>query len=304
MLKNGYLIGIKRKLRIRTRVKKSLVTMTNGADKLSKPITIPLRNSYVKYFGKFYQKKILFIFGVQRSGTTALFHFLRKDKRIQTYNEFSELSVDGDEKLRLHPYPRLKKQFDRNLRPILLLKPLVESQNANRLLEEFPNSRGIWIYRNYKDVANSNLNKFGINNGIKNLTPLMNGDSSNWRSENVSDDIKEIVAKYFSSDMKPHDAAALFWYVRSSFYYSQGLNNSNRILLMRYESFVKEPYKKLSRVYQFLGEKIPETLKENDIHGRSIKKGEDINLSPEIEALCDGLYQKFEKEYSSKNNSF
>ena len=103
--------------------------------------------------------------------------------------------------------------------------------------------------------------------------------------------------------MKPHDAAALFWFVRNSFYYDLGLNENKKILLMRYESFVLDPFNQLSKVYNFIGRKIPVSLNENNIHKKSVKKGQDIDLSPEIEELCEELYQKFEREYVFKNNS-
>lgn len=295
----NHLIKIKRTIRIRTRIKNIIKYFF----RFLKDILERFKPFYRKLFGRFHKKTIVFIFGVQRSGTTALFHFLRKDLKVKAYNEFSELSKDGDEQLRLHPIPRLKKQINQNIHPIILMKPLVESQNSKRLLEAFPNSKGIWIYRHYKDVANSNLNKFGIGNGIKNLTPLMEGNYNNWRADCVPDRIKKIVTKYFSKDMKPHDAAALFWFVRSSFYYDLQLNENDRILLMRYESFVSDPFNKLSRVYSFISHEIPMTLQKNDIHKRSIQKGQDIDLSPEIDLLCEDLYQKFEKEYALKNNS-
>jgi len=293
-----YLIEFKRILRVKSRVK----NIFKHFFRFLKDILELYKSSYRNYFGRFHKKTIVFIFGVQRSGTSATFHLLRKDNHIKAYNEFSELSKDGAEELRLHELPRLKQQINNSTYPIILMKPLVESQNSKTLLEAFPNSSGIWMYRNYKDVANSNLNKFGIGNGIKNLTPLMVGDYSNWRAESVPDYIRDIVAKYFSKDMKPYDAAALFWFVRSSFYYDLRLNENKRILLMRYESFVSDPFNQLSKVYNFIGHKISKNLKENDIHKGSVEKGQNIDLSPEIEKLCEELYHKFENEYARKNN--
>ena len=77
---------------------------------------------------------MIYIIGVQRSGTSALCHNLSLDSRIKSYGEFSELSINGDEKLRLHTLPMLKKQINKNVNPIILMKPLVETQNTNELL--------------------------------------------------------------------------------------------------------------------------------------------------------------------------
>ena len=60
------------------------------------------------------------------------------------------------------------------------------SQNILKLLNYFSNPKAIFMYRNYKDVVNSNLNHFGIDNGINDLRPIHNNENNNWRSEYVS----------------------------------------------------------------------------------------------------------------------
>ena len=87
------------------------------------------------------------------------------------------------------------------------MKPIVESQNATKLLEYFPKSKEIYIYRNFKDIAASNLSKFGNDSGIKDLVNIVENNCKNWRAENVSDSARNIIQKYFSYKMNPYDAA-------------------------------------------------------------------------------------------------
>jgi hypothetical protein len=293
----GFLKKLKDRIRIRTRIRNEFANVIEAVN----PFYEPMKIGYENVFGRFHKKIVIFIIGVQRSGTTAMFYNLAKDDRVKSYGEFSELSLDGDEKLRLHPLARLKKQLRQNVKPILLLKPLVESQNSKYLLNNIPNSRAIWMYRHYKDVANSNLKKFGIGNGINNLTPLMVEDYTNWRADGVSKVIRDIVKIHFSAEMNPYDAAALFWYIRSRFYFDLGLNKMNEVLLIRYEDFAMSPNKYLSKIYDHIKLEAPENLQDNTIHNRSIKKGKNVILSSEIEELCENLYQKFEQEFNLKN---
>lgn len=296
-----FLIEIKHKTRVRTRVKKIFL---NGFYNLSQLLFLLRQKLLIVYsniFGPLHKKSILFIIGVQRSGTSALFANLSKDDRIKAYNEFSELSINGDEKLRLHSFPVLKKQINKNIKPIILLKPLVETQNSRQLLDFFGGSKAVWIYRHYKDIANSNLNKFGINNGFNNLKPLLDGDFNNWRSENVPNDVRNLVLSYMSKDLLPHDAAALFWYLRSTFYFNLNLDQDDRVLLLKYDHFVTDPYYHFKLIYEHLGFSVPKVLADNSINDRSVRKGADIDLSPEIEQLCEEMYQRFEKHYQAKS---
>jgi len=69
---------------------------------------------------------------------------------------------------------------------IIIMKSLVESRNALKLLESILNSSIIWLYRQYKDNVLSNVNEFTSSAGYGNIKPLLESDYSNWRCENAS----------------------------------------------------------------------------------------------------------------------
>lgn len=106
------------------------------------------------------QKRILFIIGCQRSGTTLLTRILEKDFNTKVYGEFSELSSNDINKIRLNPLSSVKEIIDKNKTPFIIIKPLVETQNSLKLFKYFKNAKAVWMYRHYKDVSLSNVEHF------------------------------------------------------------------------------------------------------------------------------------------------
>jgi hypothetical protein len=223
---------------------------------------------------------------------------LNRDLNTKCFGEFSPLtSNDPVGKIRLNPLESVKKEFSRIRAPFIVIKPLVETQNTPELLSYFDNSTALWMFRGYKDVAASNLKYFGVDNGINDLRPIVNNEPNNWRSENVSEHVRETISKYFSGDMNPHDAAVLFWFARNSIYFDRELDRNPRVMLCLYEDLVLDPEQYVRRIYQKVGQPYPRINITTEVHSNSRKKGKDIEVSPEIEQLAQDLQGKLEAAY-------
>lgn len=246
------------------------------------------------------QKNILFVMGCQRSGTTMMLRIFERDMQSRVYGEFSKLSSIDPAKVRLNPLPLVKKEIEEDPASFVVLKPLVESQNLPSLLEYFSQAKALWMYRHYKDVASSNLKNFGIHNGIHDLRPIVEQQPNDWRSERVSDKTREIVLKYFSEDMPPLDAAALFWYVRNSLFFDLELQYNPRVRIFRYEDIVSEPIAKMREVYAFADRFFPGEIVSQDISATSIGKGKEVQLNPKIEEICQEMLEKLEGAYQKQ----
>lgn len=245
-------------------------------------------------------KKILFIFGCQRSGTTVMLRIFERDARAWVFGEVSTLSSqDTVDRLRLNPLPEVRSALDATRCGFVVVKPLVESQRAHEILSFFPNSCGLWMFRHHRDVAASNLSRFGVGNGVANLRPLVEGSSNNWRSEAVPDDLRDLVRGFFSESMNPLDAAALFWYVRNELLRRQDLGD--RVLLCRYEEFVTQPQAGLRRIYAHIGENHPGDRVLREVEASSIGKGRRGELDPRIESLCEGLLGTLDARCRAQN---
>ncbi|MFH1681421.1 MAG: sulfotransferase domain-containing protein [Candidatus Eisenbacteria bacterium] len=243
-------------------------------------------------------RRVLLIVGCQRSGTTMMNDLFQRDLNVKVYREMSELSsLDREENLRLNPLPSVRRAIESHRVPLVVLKPLVESQNILRLLDEMEGSKALWMYRHYKDVAYSNMRKFGPENGIRDLRSIVEGDTANWRAEGVSPETRELVLRRFSEGMSPADAAALFWYVRNRFYFDLDLRGEKRVLLCRYEDMVTDPGVFMRRIYEFVGAPYPGDDVVAPVHPRSVRKGKDLAIGPEAAGVCEELWNRLEESF-------
>jgi hypothetical protein len=242
-------------------------------------------------------KTVLFVLGIQRAGTSLMYWIFERDRQTRIYRESSELSSqDQVEHVRLNPLSEIKEHFDRHRVPLVVLKPLVESQRVHELLDTFPGSKALWQYRHYQDVAASNLKAFGVQNGINDLRPFVIADPQNWRSQNSSEETREIIRRHFAEDMNPYDAAALFWWARSRLYFELGLDQSHKVLPCRYEDLATNPGESMRRIYAFLGVPYPGDQIVIDVHPQSVGKGRVSKLSPAVDQLCTDLLERLDRQ--------
>ncbi|GAB4523705.1 MAG: hypothetical protein Fur0018_06730 [Anaerolineales bacterium] len=241
-------------------------------------------------------QRIVFILGCQRSGTTMLLRIFEHDWNVQTYREQSVLSRP-DAPLRLLPPERIQPIFDRQSASLIVLKPLVESQHAAALLDAFPKSRVVWVFRHYRNVAFSNLKKFGERNGIDDLRPLVEEAPGNWRAEAVPSEVRATIRAYFSEEMSPWDAAVLFWYARNALFFSQALAAHPRVRLCRYCDLVTTPERHLSDLYAWLSQPFPGKQVTRLVHPGAHLEIPDFPLTPAVESLAQEMWERLLAAY-------
>jgi hypothetical protein len=80
------------------------------------------------------------------------------------------------------------------------------------LLRSIPNSNVVWMYRNFIDVASSDVLQFSDTAGHGNLQAIIKGDITNWRAERLTDEVVNLVKFHYSKHLSPLDCACLFWF--------------------------------------------------------------------------------------------
>jgi hypothetical protein len=241
--------------------------------------------------------KLLMIVGCQRSGTTLMSLLFDADRDCRVFGEFSALSCVGKDGIRLNPLPDVAAVLSRVPAPLVVMKPLVETQRVSTLLSYFPNAKALFMYRRYADVASSDLRKFGPRNAIDNIRPIATGDTHNWRSAGATPAVRAQVARFFSESMNPNDAAALFWFARNQLYYDLQLAAHDEVMLCRYENLTTEPSAIMRRIYGFVGVTCPDLSHTSQVHSSSVSKGKRLELLPEVRALCEQLQARLDAQY-------
>jgi len=245
-------------------------------------------------------RRVLLIFGCQRSGTTLVTRLFDRDPDARVFGEFSKLSSQNGRKgLRLRPIEEIKAELDQQPFPLIVLKPLVESQNALDLLGAIDGSRGLWLYRHYADVAFSDLEKFGARNGIDNIRPIAERQNGNWRSENVSKEVADWLRFRFAEDMNVNDAAVLFWFARNHLFFDQHLDRDPRVLPVPYDDLVAEPDAVMRLVYNFLQHRYPGIRIVDEVRTSSIGRGRTIRISSDVQRECDLLLASLDRSYEA-----
>ena len=240
-------------------------------------------------------RTVAFIVGCQRSGTTFLSQLFEKDMQSKTYGEAGKTSGGNPtSRLRLKPLDEIDREIARSSAALIVLKPLVESQNVPELLAHFDNSKAIWLYRHYRDVAASNIAKFGERNSIKDLRPFIERDATNWRWEKASEETRGIIAEHFDEDMSPADAAVLFWIARNRLFFELQLERDARVHLCKYERLTSDVDEVARGIYAFLGQSYPGDHITRGTHTQSIDRGRHLDISPAVEARAQRLLDELD----------
>ena len=216
------------------------------------------------------------------------------DSRSVTFPEQSSLSSAAESRLRLKPLPEVKRRLDRIRAPLLVLKPLVESQHVPTWLDGLDDSFAIWMYRRPESVAASDLSYFGVENGERNLRLLLSNEPPNWRGEVVPETTRSVVSRHYRPGMDPHDAAALFWWARTSLYFDLQLEERPDVRLCSYERLVSDPEPVLRSLYDFVGVTYPQRDVTAGVRRGSAGRKRDFPLSQEVRELCEELWERLE----------
>jgi hypothetical protein len=262
-------------------------------------------NIFTKYCKPFVQKlmyksgnrHVLMIFGAQRSGTTLLSRTFDSFLSVKSFGEFSSLSNECPLKIRLNDINKVNKALSKECAPLIVMKPLVESQHAAFLLKSIPKSYGIWMYRHYLDVASSGVKHFKNTKGKGNLLPIVKNELGNWRNENISKEVREKVLKLYNDNLSAHECACLFWYVRNSLYFSENLYKLNNVFLWNYEELMNQPRSHFNNLGRELQLDFSKFKYEKVYSNNSVVQVNDFKVNNEILDLCDGMWEKLNSQH-------
>ena len=243
------------------------------------------------------ERRIVLIFGCQRSGTTMLQQtFLDRSWRVLILEEHDRRLVEpgpGPEETTWQEYSIVLGRIRRLPFEVVAAKPLVESASATALMDAADPVKAIWMIRHYEEVARSNVSRFGPDNPYRDLQPIRSRDTLDWRYRGVTEETQETVADLSNRRLTPLDTAALFWWTRNQLYFDQRLREDDRIRILRYGRACNQPEEVIRSLSDHIGVPLPLGSIAPRVRARPFAP-ETGELDPDVERLCRKLWDSFE----------
>lgn len=175
---------------------------------------------------------------------------------------------------------------------IVAFKPIADSQHARVILERFPRSRALWIYRRFDDVVNSALRNFTEHRKYL-YYMLHEPDVATWRLENVNDNTLGVIRDFYDAGISDASAAALIWWLRNQHFFAQDLASEDDALIVNYEDMVLKPDATYSAIFRFIG------LDFDKVYARmvvdsSVEKHPVQPINSEIRNMCEDTQNKLD----------
>jgi hypothetical protein len=243
------------------------------------------------------ERRVVLIFGCQRSGTTMLQQtFLDRSWRVLILEEHDRRLVGpgpGPEETTWQEYSTVLGRIRRIPFEVVAAKPLVESASATQLMDAAGPVKAIWMLRHYPEVARSNVSRFGMGNPYRDLEPIRSRDALDWRYRGATEETCETVASLLSRRLTPFDAAALFWWTRNQLYFDQRLAEDGRIRILRYERACNQPGEVVRSLSGHIGVSLPLSSITSRVRAQPLHPTT-RELDPDVEQLCRKLWDSFE----------
>ncbi|MEZ5384366.1 MAG: hypothetical protein R3F13_02500 [Prosthecobacter sp.] len=177
-------------------------------------------------------------------------NFIGFDPRVNDQGEgdppyFRQLPVEDLHYLRLQPDEVIARLLSEQRSQVVLLKPLHDSQRATALLSGFQKSKGIWIFRHYREVILSHLtyyrNRYEPLSYVRDLLDL---NDKSWKAEGLGMEMRQFVREHRTLVTTPTAAFAMFWLARNSLLFDQ---KHPELITVNYRSLVEQPVKALEK---------------------------------------------------------
>jgi hypothetical protein len=233
----------------------------------------------------------VFVLGAQRSGTTMLIDTLRLSPEVWVHPEKSNIAYRA---FRLRSPETIRRLTALTPATAVIFKPLCDAHLADRILEEHPRGRGIWMYRRWADVANSAVAKWGTHHKEV-MDAIRSGalQELGWRGERLPQDLIDQVVAVTDQDSSAETGAALQWYLRNSFYFLLGLDKEPRVMLQAYEPLVEHPAEVFPALFDFIGVPFHAQYIE-DVAPTSVGLRPAPSVDPRVARLCDALTERLD----------
>lgn len=228
--------------------------------------------------------RVLWVPGVQRSGTNLVMNVLERSWATAVYHERDPRAF-ADYVMR--PLEVIRELHGRSRAELFVVKALLESHRTLELLDAFSGARALWLVRDYRDMVNSHLVSWpGYGEDLDKI--LEDPASAGFRGLGMTGETRRVLADHYDPAASVASHVALFWWLRNRLLFDQGLARDERMLVLGYEALVSQPAKTVAAICAHAGLTYEARLHAM-IHARSIKKRAAPAISEPVAALCEAM---------------
>jgi len=231
------------------------------------------------------------IFGEQRSGTNMLLRCFGHCPATAMYNETDD---DAFVDYELRALDEIRALVQRSPASHVVLKPTVDGNRADEIIDALPGARAIWIYRDYRDAISSALVLFRETSLQYLQNVASRSPEARWRSINISDDDIRLIGGHLRRGIDEQSARALIWALRNEFFFRVGLYVRRDVLLLNYEELVRDPNDVVRRAYGFVGLEFRDKYIK-DVFASSVGRRPPPTIDPEVNELCANMLARLEE---------
>lgn len=246
------------------------------------------------------ESKPVFVLGKQRSGTSMLMFVFHRHPQVLVFDEHKNNRAFQD--FRLRSTESVEQIVDDSHFPVVCFKPISDSHLIADLHSAFPDGHSIWIYRDYRDAANSSLRKF--DNATRAIRLVCTGQpGGGWFQEGVSESAAAVLRSIYRPDLSEFDLACLAWWARNQIILESGLTNAQNVTLVKYEALVTAPPRMLAWLCNRTGIEYRERIGKI-ISARSIGRHEAPPMDARVRELCDAALTALDEAFQRGNPPF
>ena len=235
------------------------------------------------------EKPVVFVAGVQRSGTNMMMDVIERSYETDVYHERDIRAFDN---YQMRPVAVIRELYNNSCAPVFVIKTLCELQDLTQLMHDFSPSKAVWVLRDYNDVVNSMLVSFNNQaEQVKRIAKYRTSDG--WLSAGMSDETYSAIKELAHDGLDDASAAALSWYFRNILFFEQGFDRNVAIRLVKYERLVSNAETEFNKLFDFLNLKYSKRIS-SKVFSSSIRRKSVPVIEQPIRILCDKLTQRFE----------
>ena len=243
----------------------------------------------------------LVILACNRSGKTTLLNVINLSPECLIYTESSKAACKN---YRIKSLDAIKFLITKNSEKTVVFETAYDLQCANVFLDLHSLTKVVWLFRNYHDVVNDAVKRFGrVQKGI--MLAIAEGRRDKYLNamrEGMKPDTLRIIKRVSNENMSSEDGAALLWYVRNLIYFDFGLHKDGRILLVNYDDLATEPIQYFRRIFDFISCPFYEKYVK-DINALYVRKMPLPVIDSEIELLCNEMMERLNEQYEFVSNN-